>query len=251
MLPYVWFMSEEKRCMEQFIQHVLQVMESVPAFAVYGIIAVWVGLESSGIGVPIEPLMLFAGSLTTQAGSAINLILVIVAASVGCLLFSSAAYYIGDRAGTPAIARVGRYVGLTQARADHIELWLRHRGALGVFVARETPMVRTYGSFMMGAAKINLPTFLLGTAAGSLLYCGVVTIIGAALGKNYVSAIEFFQQFGTIGAIVVVVVLATILVIHHFWGRLTLYRIALHFHRHHAQHKPPTIEADVSPETPA
>jgi membrane protein DedA with SNARE-associated domain len=112
-------------------------------------------------------------------------------------------------------------------------------------------MVRTYGSFMMGAAKINLPTFLLGTAAGSLLYCGVVTIIGAALGKNYVSAIEYFQQFGTIGAIVVVVILVTILVIHAFWGRLTLYRIALHFHRHHAQHKPPTTEADVSPEMPS
>ena len=53
--------------MEQFIQHVLQVMGTVPAVVVYGIIAVWVGLESSGIGVPIEPLMLFAGSLTAQA----------------------------------------------------------------------------------------------------------------------------------------------------------------------------------------
>jgi hypothetical protein len=49
----------------------------------------------------------------------------------------------------------------------------------------------------------------------------------------------------------VVVVLLTILVVHHFWGRLTLYRIALHFHRHHALHKPPTAEADVSPEMPS
>ncbi len=237
--------------MEEFVQHILQVMGTVPAFVVYGIIALWVGLESSGIGVPIEPLMLFAGSLTTQAGSSINLILAVVAASVGCLLFSSAAYLIGDRLGTAAIARVGRYVGLTQARADHIELWLRHRGAFGVFIARETPMVRTYGSFMMGAARIGLPTFLLGTAVGSLLYCGIVTAIGAALGKNYVSAIEFFQQFGTIGAIAVIVVLLAVLVIHHFWGRLTLHRIALHFHRHHALHKPPTSEADVSPPLPA
>jgi membrane protein DedA with SNARE-associated domain len=251
MQRFLWFMSEEMRCMEQFIQHILGVMGAVPAFAVYGIIAVWVGLESSGIGVPIEPMMLFAGSLTTQAGSDISLVLVIVAASLGCLLFSSAAYFIGDRLGTHAIARVGRFVGLTQARADHIELWLRHRGALGVFIARETPMVRTYGSFMMGAAQINLPTFLLGTAAGSMLYCGVVTVLGAALGKNYVSAINFFEQFGTIGAITVVVVLVTVTVIHHFWGRLTLHRIALHFHRHHALHKPPTTETDVSTETPA
>ena len=223
--------------MEQFIQHVLQAMGAVPAAAVYGIIAVWVGLESSGVGVPIEPLMLFAGSLTAQTQASVNLMLAIAAATLGCLIFSAAAYLIGDRLGTQAITRVGRYVGLTQTRADHIELWLRHRGVLGVFIARETPMVRTYGSFIMGAAKIGLPVFLLGTAVGSLLYCGVVTIIGAALGKNYAQAIEFFAHFGTVGAIVVVIVLVGVLIIHHFWGRLTLHRIALHFHRHHALHK--------------
>jgi membrane protein DedA with SNARE-associated domain len=232
---------------EQFIQHILGVMATVPAIAVYGIIAVWVGLESSGIGVPIEPLMLFAGSLTTQAQSSVNLAVAVVAATVGCLIFSTAAYFIGDRLGTAAIARAGRFVGLTQARADHIELWLRHRGAFGVFIARETPMVRTYGSFMMGAAEIGLPTFLLGTAVGSLLYCAVVTVIGAALGENYAQAFQFFERFGTIGFLVVLVVLVAVVVIHHFWGRLTLHRIALHFHRHHMLHKPPTSEADASP----
>lgn len=231
--------------MEQFIQHILQMMGSVPAVAVYGIIAVWVGLESSGIGLPIEPLMLFAGSLATQPQSAVNLIVVILAASAGCLIFSSAAYLIGDRLGTGAIARVGRYVGLTQARADHIELWLRHRGMLGVFIARETPMVRTYGSFIMGAAKIGMPTFLLGTGVGSLLYCGIVTAIGAALGKNYAAAFGFFERLGTVGVVAVIAVLLAVPVIHHFWGRLTLHRIALHFHRHHSLHKPPTPEVDV------
>ena len=244
-------MSEGARHVEQFIQHILQVMGTVPAAAVYGIIAVWVGLESSGIGVPIEPLMLFAGSLTVQAKADVSLILTILAAALGCLIFSAAAYLIGDRLGTQAITRVGRYVGLTQTRADHIELWLRHRGILGVFIARETPMVRTYGSFIMGAAKIGLPTFLLGTAVGSLLYCALVTIIGAALGQNYAQAIEFFAHFGTIGAVVVVVVLVGVLVVHHFWGRLTLHRIALHFHRHHALHKlAQAHERDISTQLP-
>jgi membrane protein DedA with SNARE-associated domain len=235
---------------EHFIQQVLQLMGTVPAFVVYAIIAVWVGLESSGIGLPIEPLMLFAGSLTTQAHAEVNFVLSVIAASVGCLIFSAVAYIIGDRLGTQAITRVGRFVGLTQARADHIELWLRHRGALGVFVARETPMVRTYGSFIMGAARIGLPTFLFGTAVGSLLYCGIVTAIGVALGKNYTEAFQYFEQFGTIGAVVVVGVLLLVLIIHHFWGRLTLHRIALHFHRHHALHKPATAEADVSANLP-
>jgi len=106
----------------------------------------------------------------------------------------------------------------------------------------ETTIVLVFMPVILGVCKErNLPP-------SRYLLCAAY---GAALGKNYVSAINFFEQFGTIGAIVVLVVLVTILVIHHFWGRLTLYRIALHFHRHHAQHKPPATEADVSPEMPS
>jgi hypothetical protein len=46
--------------------------------------------------------------------------------------------------------------------------------------------------------------------------------------------------------------LLAVLVIHHFWGRLTLHRIALHFHRHHQIHKPPiATEEDMASQSPA
>lgn len=228
--------------MEQLVSNVFAVMGSAPLPIIYLIAAVWVGVESAGIGLPIEPMMLFVGSLVAQhrdytmVATVIASGVAIVCVSLGCLVFASVAYLIGRRVGTTAIARVGRFVGLTQTRADHIELWLRHRGGTGVFIARVTPIVRTFGSYMMGAANIPTTTFALSTLAGSLVYCGGWIILGDALGANYQAPLEFLQnQFDGRGAVIVVAVIVIAAVLHHYWGRLGLHRIALHFRLHKAQ----------------
>lgn len=216
---------------EQIVSQTFAIMGSVSPPLIYLIVAVWVGVESAGIGLPIEPMMLFAGSLATQGK--INVALAVLCVSLGCLFFAAIAYIIGRREGTGAIARVGRYVGLNQMRADHIELWLRHRGALGVVIARVTPIVRTFGSFIMGAADISTPVFALGTLAGSLVYCGGWIVAGYLLGANYQAPLTFLQQRFSGRALLVVAALAVVLaVLHHYWGRFGLHRIARHFRRH-------------------
>jgi len=218
--------------MEQLFTQAISLMSTVPSPLVYLIAALWVGIESAGIGVPIEPMMLFVCSLATRGS--LNLGLTIAVVSVGCLACSIIAYLIGRRAGTAAVADVGRFVGLNRSRADHLELWLRHRGAFGVFIARITAMVRTFGSYIMGAADVPPATFILGTLTGALLYCGAWIVAGFALGDNYKAPLHYLDQFGTKGILIVVGIVVIVLVIHHFWGRFTFHRIALHFRRHQA-----------------
>ena len=67
------------------------------------------------------------------------------------------------------------------------------------------------------------------------------------VGHQVQPAIEFFEHFGTIGGVAVVLILLAVLVIHHFWGRLTLRRIALHFHRHQMFHKPAVHGENIAP----
>lgn len=217
---------------EHLVSNLITLLGSVPVPLIYLLAAVWLGLESAGIGVPIEPMLLFVGSLAAQG--TVNPILAVVATGLGCLAFATLAYGIGRREGTAAIARVGRFVGLNQTRADHIELWLRRRGALGVFIARETPLVRTYGSFIMGAADVPLPTFMLGTFAGALLYCGIFITLGDLLGANYRAPLHYLDQFGVRGVAIAAAVVLVAVILHHFWGRLTWRRLAAHFRRHHA-----------------
>ncbi|MGO8949187.1 MAG: DedA family protein [Ktedonobacterales bacterium] len=226
--------------MTNLVNHLIQILGSVPAILVYLIAAVWMGLESAGIGVPIEPMMLFVGSLAAGMHPHISLPLAILSATVGCLVFSSLAYVIGERVGTTAIARAGRYAGLNQERADHIELWLRHRGAIGVFIARETPMVRTYGSFVMGAARIPLRTFLIATFLGSLLYTAIFITLGEVLGANYRAPLSWLDSHVGPGAFVIVIgIVVALLVLYHFGARLARYRLALHYRRHHAADRLP------------
>lgn len=225
--------------MEQVVNQVFAVMGGVPLPLVFLIAALWVGVESAGVGVPIEPMMLFVGSLAAQ--SSLNHVLLaaiaVLCVALGCLTFATWAYVIGRRVGTTAITRIGRFIGLNQTRADHIELWLRHRGAVGVLIARETPMVRTFGSYIMGAAEIPVKTFLPATFVGSLIYVGVWITLGSVLGANYQAPLRYLSNLGTAdrpGIIIVAATIAVIAVLHHFWGRLTLHRIAIHFRRHHA-----------------
>src|SRR5260370_32313822 len=135
-------------------------------------------------------MMLFAGSLSTQGKTSV--VLTVLITSLGCLAFAGLAYVIGRREGTTAITRFGRFIGLNQTRADHLELWLRHRGALGIFIARVTPVVRTFGSYVMGAAEIAPRTFTLGTIAGSLVFRGPGLAPGFLLRANYQGPTSFF-----------------------------------------------------------
>jgi membrane-associated protein len=217
---------------EHLFSQLITIMGGVPLPLVYLIAAGWVGVESAGLGLPIEPMMLFVGSLAAQGHA--SAVLAILACAAGCLAFASLAYVVGRRAGTATITRVGRFIGLNQTRADHIELWLRHRGAAGVIIARETPMVRTFGSYIMGAADIPPATFALGTLAGSLLYTGLWIVAGNALGANYRAPLAYLDAIGAPGIAIAVAVLLLVIVAHHFWGHLQLRRIARHFHRHHA-----------------
>lgn len=219
--------------MEQLFTNLITLMSSVPLPLVFLIVAVWVGIESAGIGVPIEPMMLFAGSLAAQSHSPLlEAAVFIVCAALGCLVFASVAYEVGKRVGTRAITRVGRIIGLNQTRADHIELWLRHRGGIGVFIARETPMVRTFGSYIMGAADIPPATFALSTFGGSVLYCGIWIVLGTILGADYAQALGYLGRIGTPGILVALAIVLMVVVLHHFAGRLGFRRIKLHYLRH-------------------
>lgn len=231
--------------MEQFASQLIAALGSVPLPIIYVIAGVWMGLESSGIGVPIEPVLLFLGSLAAQGS--VNLPLIIACACVGCLAGASLAYAIGRRVGMTTVARFGRYVGLTQARVDHIDVWLRHRGPVGVFLLRLTPVIRTFGSFVVGEADISVPVFVVGTLAGALVYNGIWAILGDILGANYRAPLHYLDQFGSRGVAVAVTVVLVVVVLHHFWGRLALRRMAIHFHRHNHQHTPPVIAEQAIP----
>jgi membrane protein DedA with SNARE-associated domain len=227
--------------MANLATQLITIMSGIPVLLVYLIAAVWVGLESAGIGVPVEPVMLFVGSLVARGH--VNLALGVLVTGLGCVAFGSLAYFIGRRFGTKAITRFGRFVGLSPARADHIELWLRRRGSLGVFLVRLVPLVKSFSSYIAGVADIRYPPFAVGTFLGSLVYCGVWIVLGDVLGANYRKPLEYLDGLDGRGVAIALGIIAIVIVLHHFWGRLALWRLAVHFRRHHQPQPAPAATA--------
>jgi|GEM_PF-858974 membrane protein DedA with SNARE-associated domain len=238
----VWVMLVVRRslCLRRFhlftnlVTQILTLLGNVPPPVVYLILALWIGVDCAGIPVPMEPVLLFTGALAAQGR--ISLALALVSATFGALLFASLAYTIGRRIRGETLVRAGHYVGFTQARADHLDLWLRRRGLLGVIVASVCPMLRTFSGYLMGMAQVARSAFILGVIIGAGCYSAFWLALGTELGEEYREPLHLLDQLGIAGALVLVAGVVVIIVLHHLWGRMALSRVAAHYHRHHHTH---------------
>ncbi|HLY30093.1 MAG TPA: DedA family protein [Ktedonobacterales bacterium] len=216
------------------VQQALATMSQAPLPAVYLIALAWMLIEGAGIALPIEPVMLLAGSLAVPPGKA-NLFIAVASLAIGCLLGSSLAFLIGRRLGTAPLTRVGRYVGLTEQRVAHMALWLRHRGPFGILVLRAAPVVRTYSSFVMGEAEMSFKVFAIYTIIAEVIYSAVFVALGYVLGRNYEAPLAYMQRFGLIGVILVIGVALALWAGHRFGGSAFSWRaLERRFQRHHA-----------------
>lgn len=187
-------------------------IDTMPGLMVYAAVALWVGAENVGIPLPLELMLLFSGSLIAFGELSFGFVLGTVV--VASLAFAAFAYMIGRRTGTSGVLRLGRFVGLTQTRIDHIDAWLRQRGALGVILARIIPGIRLFSSYVMGIADIAPSTFAVGTLIGSACYISIWLVAGTLLGSNYRAPLRYLDQLGLYGLVLILLALAAAFVIH-------------------------------------
>lgn len=188
-------------------------------------------VESCCIPLPSEIVMPLAGSLLftsmSQAGAQallgvnphlplwLNLILLALAGSLGCLLGSLAAYGIGYAGGRPLMLKYGKYVLISQHDADKADQFFQRWGAATAFFSRMLPVVRTYISLPAGITRMNLFKFSLYSFLGSFPWCLLLAFLGYQLGQHYEQLSGPLHYFD--GAIVVAVV---VLVVLYVWRHI-------------------------------
>jgi membrane protein DedA with SNARE-associated domain len=84
---------------------------------IYGpsIIFVIVALESAGVPLPGETILVAAALLSATTGQ-INIVVVVLAAAAGAIVGDGMGYMVGRRLGLPFLRRYGRYVRLDEDR---------------------------------------------------------------------------------------------------------------------------------------
>ncbi|WP_157155841.1 DedA family protein [Diaminobutyricimonas sp. LJ205] len=134
--------------------------------------------------IPSEIVLPLAGFLA-QLG-AMNVWLVLAAATLGAYLGAVIFYYLGYWVGEERTIRVLSRLPLVD-RDDFEKAagWFHKHGAGAIFFGRFIPAVRSLISLPAGAARMHFGTFTVYTLAGSFLWNAALVGGGYALGTQY------------------------------------------------------------------
>ena len=171
---------------------IVNAVAGLPPALLYLVVFVWLVVESTGVPIPNEVILLFAGFLV--GGGHLSLPLTWAASIAGTVGGATVAWWIARTFGPAGVQRVGRYVLLTPGRLAAAEGFFRRRGAATVFIARLTPIVRTVLSYPAGLAGMPYRPFVVATALGCATWNALVLLVGMVAGDHW---IELFQRFRT------------------------------------------------------
>ncbi|EYT62928.1 alanine dehydrogenase [Curtobacterium flaccumfaciens UCD-AKU] len=134
--------------------------------------------------IPSEVILPLAGFLA-GAGQ-MNLVLVLVLATIGSYLGALVLYWLGAKIG---FERTTRWFGkLPLVDEDDFRKaagWFHRHGKSAVFFGRFIPIVRSLISLPAGADRMHLGTFSVFTIIASGIWNSALVLLGAAFGSQY------------------------------------------------------------------
>lgn len=177
----------------------------------YGAIALVTGLESMGLPLPGETLLV-AAALYAVATGRLDISAIVLCAALGAVVGDNAGYAIGRYYGAPLLRRHGGRIGLTPRRLILGQYLFLHYGAAVVFFGRFTALLRAFAALMAGANQMNWGRFLLWNAAGGAAWAALMGYGAYLLGARI---LKFAAPVGiAIGAATIVAAAVLAWVLH-------------------------------------
>ena len=188
--------------MEEFI---LSMMNQFGYIGVFLLIAI----ENIFPPIPSEVILLFGGFMTTY--SELNIVLMIIFATLGSLIGAIVLYYIGkilnkERLKKIIDGKIGKILRLKNSDIDKADEWFDKKGNKTVFFCRFIPIVRSLISIPAGMSEMPLGKFFLYTTTGSLIWNTVLIIIGAIVGEKWESILNIFDTYSNIVLVLLVII---------------------------------------------
>ncbi len=141
----------------------------------YGYIAIFViiTLESAGLPLPGETVLLTSAAYAGSTGN-INIALVVAIAATAAILGDNAGYWVGRRWGLPLLLRKGHLIGLDHRRLKLGQYLFRRHGGKIVFFGRFTAMLRAYAAVLAGVNKLDARRFMAFNALGGVAWASIM-----------------------------------------------------------------------------
>jgi membrane protein DedA with SNARE-associated domain len=135
-------------------------------------IIVIVALESMGLPLPGETVLMLAALFAARHGHGI--VAIVASAATGAVLGDNVGYWIGREFGYRLLRRYGSRIGLPPGKIKLGQyLFMRHGGKV-VFLGRFVTVLRVLAAVMAGVNRMDWRRFLLANAAGAILWASAV-----------------------------------------------------------------------------
>ncbi|MEV7084144.1 DedA family protein [Streptomyces sp. NPDC093516] len=184
--------------------HVQEWLETVPAVAVYALVGVVIGLESLGIPLPGEIILVSSALLASQHGD-IDPVVLGASATAGAIIGDSIGYAIGRKGGRPLLAWLGRKFprhfseGHIATAERSFEKW----GMWAVFFGRFVALLRIFAGPLAGVLRMPYWKFAIANVLGGILWAGGTTAVIYYVGVVAESWLKRFSWLGLVAAVLV------------------------------------------------
>jgi membrane protein DedA with SNARE-associated domain len=176
--------------------HVQDWLNDVPPVAVYLMVGLVVGLESLGIPLPGEIVLMTAALMSSQGHA--NPWLVAACAIAGAVGGDSIGYAIGHKGGKPLLDRLGRRFPshFSPGHVATAERSFQRWGMWAVFFGRFVALLRIFAGPLAGVLKMPYGRFLTANALGGIVWAGGITAVIYYVGQVAEPWLKRFGYFG-------------------------------------------------------
>ncbi|MER8032746.1 DedA family protein [Streptomyces bauhiniae] len=184
--------------------HVQEWLDSVPAVAVYALVSLVIGLESLGIPLPGE-IVLVSAALMSSQHTGIDPFVLGACATAGAVIGDSIGYAIGRKGGRPLLAwlerKFPRHFG--EAHVATAERSFEKWGMWAVFFGRFIALLRIFAGPLAGVLRMPYWKFLIANVLGGVVWAGGTTAVVYYVGMVAEDWLKRFSWVALVAAIVV------------------------------------------------
>ncbi|MFE9613586.1 DedA family protein [Streptomyces sp. NPDC006012] len=184
--------------------HVQEWLDTVPAVAVYAVVALIIGVESLGIPLPGEIVLVSAALLSSQ-NSGVNPVILGTCATLGAVVGDSIGYLIGRKGGRPLLAWLGKKFprhfseGHIATAERSFEKW----GMWAVFFGRFVALLRIFAGPLAGVLHMPYWKFLIANVLGGICWAGGTTAVIYYVGVVAEKWLSKFSWLGLVAAVLI------------------------------------------------
>ncbi|MDQ6770387.1 MAG: bifunctional DedA family/phosphatase PAP2 family protein, partial [Gemmatimonadota bacterium] len=185
------------------------------------VVFLFVGMESLGIPLPGETVLVTAAALAALGHLSIWWVIAIAAA--GAILGDAGGYWIGRLGGIPLIKRYGKLVNFDDAKLARVRAFFSRHGTKAVFFGRFIALLRTWAALLAGAGEMPYGVFTLYNVMGGITW----SILFGTLGYVFGRSLPLLERYIGQASLALVLLIALVVTLSLAWRWFNANRDAL------------------------